>query len=106
MTYIVREDPSGRAVKCVGCATSLTGIAVSNPARGHGCLSCECCVLSGRGLCDGLVTRPVESYRVCVSECDREASIMRRSWLTTAVVPWKRNTVRELGISFCTALDS
>jgi hypothetical protein len=30
-------------------------------------VSCECCVLSGRGLCDGLVTRPEESYRVwCV----------------------------------------
>jgi hypothetical protein len=24
---------------------------------------CECCVLSGRGLCDGLITRPEESYR-------------------------------------------
>jgi hypothetical protein len=30
-------------------------------------VSCECCVLSGRGLCDGLVPRPEESYRVwCV----------------------------------------
>jgi hypothetical protein len=28
---------------------------------------CECCVLSGRGLCDGLVPRPEESYQVwCV----------------------------------------
>jgi len=30
---------------------------------------CECCVLSGRGLCDGLITRPEESYwlmRRCV----------------------------------------
>jgi hypothetical protein len=26
--------------------------------------SCEYCVLSGRGLCDGLVPRPEESYRV------------------------------------------
>jgi hypothetical protein len=24
---------------------------------------CECCVLSGRGLCDELITRPEESYR-------------------------------------------
>jgi len=23
---------------------------------------CDCCVLSGRGLCDGLITRPEESY--------------------------------------------
>ena len=25
---------------------------------------CECCVLSGRSLCDELLTRPVESYRL------------------------------------------
>jgi len=24
--------------------------------------SCKCCVLSGRGLCDGLITRPEEFY--------------------------------------------
>jgi hypothetical protein len=27
-------------------------------------VSCEGCVLSGRGLCDELVPRPEESYRV------------------------------------------
>jgi hypothetical protein len=31
---------------------------------GHGCLSCKCCVLAGRGLCVGAITRPEESYRV------------------------------------------
>jgi hypothetical protein len=42
-------------------------------------VSCECCVLSGRGLCVGLVTRPEEFYRLwCVSNvCDREASTKR-----------------------------
>jgi hypothetical protein len=30
-------------------------------------VSCECCVLSGRGLCDELIPRPEESYRLwCV----------------------------------------
>jgi hypothetical protein len=34
---------------------------------------CECCVLSGRGLCDELITRPEESYRLwCVDMCDLE----------------------------------
>ena len=34
---------------------------------------CECCVLSGRSLCDGLITRPEESYRLwCVVVCDLE----------------------------------
>ena len=36
---------------------------------------CECRVLSGRGLCDELITRPEESYRLCcVVVCDLEAS--------------------------------
>jgi len=34
---------------------------------------CECCVLSGTGLCDKLITRPEESYRMwCVIVCDLE----------------------------------
>jgi hypothetical protein len=40
---------------------------------------CQCCVLSGRGLCDGLITRPEESYwlwRVVV--CHQETSKTRR----------------------------
>jgi len=42
---------------------------------------CECCVLSGRGLCDELITRPEESYRLwCVVVCDQETSKMRRPW--------------------------
>ena len=32
---------------------------------------CECCVLSGRGLCDELITRPEESCRLwCIVVCD------------------------------------
>jgi len=41
----------------------------------------ECCVLSGRGLCSELITRPEESYRLCcVVVCDLEISWMRRPW--------------------------
>jgi hypothetical protein len=36
---------------------------------------CECRVLSGRGLCDGLINRPEESYRSWrVVVCDQETS--------------------------------
>ena len=36
---------------------------------------CECCVLSGRGQCEVLITRPEESYRLwCVVECELETS--------------------------------
>jgi len=46
------------------------------------CLSVvECCVVSGRGLCDVLITRAEESYRLwCVIVCDLETSRMRRPW--------------------------
>jgi len=44
---------------------------------------CDCCVLSGRGLCDEPITRPEESYRLCcVVECDLETSLMKRPWPT------------------------
>jgi len=42
-------------------------------------ICCECCVLSGKGLCDELITRPEESYRLCcVVVCDLETLRMRR----------------------------
>jgi len=42
---------------------------------------CECCVLSGRGLCDELITNSEESYWLwCVVVCDLETSRMRRPW--------------------------
>jgi hypothetical protein len=43
----------------------LAGIVGSNPSRGIG-VCCECCVL-GRGLCDGPITCPEESYIMYVS---------------------------------------
>jgi hypothetical protein len=40
---------------------------------------CECCVLSGRGLCDGLITHQEESYRLwSVIVCDQETLKIRR----------------------------
>jgi hypothetical protein len=46
------------------CDRSLAGIAGSNPAGVWMSVSCEGCELSGRGLCDGLITHPEESYQV------------------------------------------
>jgi len=45
----------------------LQGLRVRIPPGAWLSVSCECCVLSGRGLCDGLLSRPEESYHVgCV----------------------------------------
>jgi hypothetical protein len=69
-------DPSGRAVWGVG----LQPLALCGYGLQCCCLSLVSAVLSGRGLCDGLITRPKESYRVwcVVPECDLEASKMRK----------------------------
>ena len=49
------------------CGRSRVGIVGSNPAGAWMSVFCGCCVLSGRGLRIGLITRPKESYRVwCV----------------------------------------
>jgi hypothetical protein len=57
--------PVAALSKAEVCGSSLAGIASSNHAAGIS-VSCDCCVLSGRGLCDGLIPLPEESYRVCV----------------------------------------
>jgi hypothetical protein len=68
---ICRKYGEYASVTCeTPCGRSLTGIVGSNPAGGMD----VSCVLSGRGLCVGLIIRPEEFD---VSECDREASIMR-----------------------------
>ena len=49
----------------------------SNPTGAWIFVCCECRVLAGRGLCDELITRPEESYRLCcVVVCDLETSRM------------------------------
>jgi len=49
-------------------------------------------VLSGRGLCDGLITRQEESYRLwCVVVCDLENSRMRRPWSALGRSATKKN---------------
>ena len=59
-------------------ARSPAAIVGSNPTRGMD-VCYECCVLSGRGLCDGKITRLEESCRLwCVAVCDQVTSYARR----------------------------
>jgi hypothetical protein len=53
--------PSGRAVLGIGQRPLACCDRGFESYRGHGCLSVVCVVLSGRSLCDGLVTRSEES---------------------------------------------
>ena len=57
---------------------------------------CECCVLSGRGLCDELITHQEESYRLwCVVMYDLETSWMRRPWATGGGLSHQKQTKKH-----------
>ena len=56
------------------CGRTAAETVGSNPTRGMG-VCCECFVLSVRGLCDELITRPRDFYRVWWGVvCDLETS--------------------------------
>jgi len=60
---------------------------------------CECCVLSGRGLCGRLITGPEESYRLrCVVVYDVETSRKSRP---CAVLDHKRNIYIYMCVCCC-----
>jgi hypothetical protein len=74
--YLVTlNNPVAARSKAWVCGRSLAWIVSSNPPEAWMSVSCECCVLSGRGLCVELITRPEEYCGV--SEYDREVLIMR-----------------------------
>jgi hypothetical protein len=60
-----------RGLRHGSAAARLLGLWVRIPPGGMDVCCCECYVLSGRGLCDGLITLPEESYRVYVTECHK-----------------------------------
>jgi hypothetical protein len=69
-------------------AARLLRLWVPIPPEAWMFVCCECCVLSGRGLCDGLITCPEESYRMWrIVVCDLETSKPRR--LKPATGLWK-----------------
>jgi len=77
-TIIYRPIPVAAQSKALVYGRSPAEIVGSNPTGGID-VCCECYVLSGRGLCDGLITRPEDSYRLWrVVVCDQETSRMRR----------------------------
>jgi hypothetical protein len=57
-------------------------------------VSCECCVLSGRGLRDGSIIRPEESYRLW---CDLETSTMRRPRPDKGCCATRKKIIYNLG---------
>ena len=71
---------AGPTLRRRSVAARLLRLWVRIPPEAWVFVYCECCVLSGRGLCDELITRPEESYRQwCFVLCDQETS-RKRPW--------------------------
>jgi len=76
-----------RGLRRRSSAARLPRLWVRIPPEAWMFVCCECCVLSGSGLCDGLITRPEESYRLWrVVVCDQETSKTRRLKPATGAV--------------------
>jgi hypothetical protein len=99
-----RRSQCPRGLRRRSAAVWLLGVAGSNPARGMDvCRLCLYVVLFcvGRGLCDGVITRPEESYRVSVCVWSRnpekggQRSILdyKRLWMTELRRMYKKQTV-------------
>jgi len=58
----ISQWPCGLRRRCMAARPLRLWVRI--PPRVRMFVCCECCVLSGRGLCDGLITRPEESYRL------------------------------------------
>jgi len=71
-----------RGLRRRSAAARLLRLWVRIPPGSWMSVCCECCVLSGGGLCDELITRPEESYRLWCVVCDSETSWMWRPWPT------------------------
>jgi hypothetical protein len=62
--YILRPRSQWpRGLRRGSAAVRLLGLCVQIPPGTWMSVCYECCVLSGRGLCVGLITRPEKSYR-------------------------------------------
>ena len=68
-------------------AARLLGFRVRIPPGAWMFLSCECCVFSCRGFASGWLLAQISLTHCAVSECDCEASIMRKFGPLGAVTP-------------------
>ena len=81
-----------RGLRRRSSAARLLRLWVRIPPGAWKFVCCECCVLSCRGFCEGLITPPEESYRLWrVVVCDQETSKPRRLKSATGLGKYNNN---------------
>jgi hypothetical protein len=92
--------PVASRSKALVCGRSLVGIAGSNSARGMNSLvSVVCCHVEVSATGRSLVQRSPAEWGV--SECDREATTVRRTWTNGAVVTFFKKKLTSWRILVC-----
>ena len=90
INYNYSRSQRPRDLRRGSVATRLLRLWVQIPPGAWMFVCCECCVLSGRGLYDELITHPEPSYRLWrIAFCDLETSGMRRQ--TSLNCDWVAN---------------
>jgi len=79
----------------------LLGLRVRVPPRAKMSVYCECCLVSGRGF--WVQSSPTEWG---VSECDREASVMRAPWPNRGCPALKKKTKYKLPFLYLISASS
>ena len=70
-TWVFSRFQWPRGLRRGSAAARMLRLWVRIPQGAWTFVCCECCVLSGRGLCDELITHREEYYRLwCVVVCD------------------------------------
>ena len=113
-TYVWKLPNSAATLRRGSVAARSLELWVWIPPRAWMSVSCECYVLKGRGLCDGLISRPEQSYReggvwVWLRSLHKEALVPqgllrhweggRRSMKTIITVYFKIVTLRKILVS-------
>jgi len=90
--YTKRRSQWPRGLKRGSAAALLLKLWFWIPPGARMSVCCDCCVWSGRGLCDELITCLEESYRLWwVVVCDLETSWMSRPWPHWGLSSQKQN---------------
>jgi hypothetical protein len=99
---ILCQSQRPRGLRCRSTAACLLRPWVRNPPGAWMFFCCVYCVLSGRGLCDELITRPEESYRLwLVDVCSRNLVVRGSHSPSWAAEPEKQTNNRQTNRVFC-----